>query len=317
MRRNAWLLGGVAVATALAMGSPLVVHAQSGISAAQAESIAQQAVGAGFQAYHVSADHQGSTAVWDVHVRNAAGTAYDVKVVEANGAVLTKRLAGDANAASGQGAGSGSGSGSSPAVQGGISAAQAQTIAQQAVGAGSQVYHVSADHQGGTAVWDVHVRNTAGTAYDVKVAAANGSVLTKRLAGDAHAASTQGGTSTTGSAKGSDAKDSGTQAAKQEAPDGKEASKTAQAAHTGLFLGSAVPLGVKLSQPPAVLAQDAATAQAALAARMGGSKPLKWVQLKQKKSGWLFTVKVGGGKDKIWLAASNGAVVRSKVQVSS
>ena len=311
MRRNGWLLTGVAAATALAMGSPLVVHAQSGITAAQAETIAQRTIGAGAQAYHVSADHQGSAAVWDVHVRNAAGTAYDVKVSVANGTVVSNRPAGDSNAAADHGGGtttptSGAGTtqGSSPSpASSGIGAAQAETIAQQAIGAGAQAYHVSADHQGSTAVWDVHVRDAAGTAYDVKVGAANGAVLSKRLAGDSKAAADHAGGS----------KD--TPASYAGSVDGKEAPESAKTPHTGVFLGTTVNLGVKLAQPPAPLVQDTAAAQAALAARMGGPKPLKWIQLKQKKAGWLLTVKVRGGKDKVWLA-STGAVVRSKVQVS-
>ena len=250
MRRNGWLLTGVAAATALAMGSPLVVHAQAGISAAQAETIAQQAVGSGAQAYHVSADHQGTTAVWDVHVHNAVGTAYDVKIGAASGAVISNRLAGDT--------------------------------------------HAGADHGSGT------------TSTTTTTSGGSGGGTTTTTA--------RGGT-------GSDAKDraegSGSKVAKHKAPDGSEAAGTPKTLHTGLFLGTTVTLGVKLSQVPAALTQDAATGQAVLAARMGGPKPLKWVKLEQKKSGWLFTVKVSGGKDKIWLAAANGAVLRSKVQVSS
>lgn len=61
----------------------------------------------------------------------------------------------------------------------GVSAVQAGQIAVQAVG-GDSVYRASADHAGGVAVWDAHVRNGA-TMWDVKVAASNGAVVQTKL----------------------------------------------------------------------------------------------------------------------------------------
>lgn len=80
-----------AAAIVVAVGTfTIPAMAQSTVSAQQADQIAQSAV-SGSTLLHTSADHVGTTPVWDIHVTRGPQV-WDVKVNAWTGTVLLKRL---------------------------------------------------------------------------------------------------------------------------------------------------------------------------------------------------------------------------------
>ncbi len=248
------------------------------ISASQADAIAVKAVGGG-TVTHTSTDHAAGVPVYDIHV-TYQNQVWDVKVNQATGAVVQKKLSSEQP----------SGSGTPPSAPA-ISASQADAIAVKAVGGGTAT-HTSTDHAAGVPVYDIHViyQNQV---WDVKVNQATGAVVQKKLSSEQPGSSQGSGQSSDHS---------------KEAPQKPESSQHATASTPP----AGVVFGQKMTTPPAAYS---AYVSAAIAKVSGVS--LKWVKFQSKSHGdFQMNIKIHlahGTTKVIDVFSASGQLLRQKI----
>lgn len=146
-------------------------------SSPSVQQIAINAVGGG-SIVHVSKDTYHGQSVYDIHV-SYQNTVYDVKVTRTTHAVLLKKVSTESSPAPTPSSPPSSSSSPRPSA---VSRSQGQQIALKTYPNGN-IIHVSADHVGGIAVWDIHLQSQ-GKIYDIKVNRQSGVVVSHRLASE-------------------------------------------------------------------------------------------------------------------------------------
>lgn len=321
----------------LLIAVPLMAHAQTGsVSASQAETIAEGAVGSGSTWTAVSSSTYNGQSAWNVQVQSAQGTTYLVTVLIANGQVASL----DATTSS------------TSSSSGPVSQQTAETTAATAVGSGAQAQQATASTYQGQTTWDVRVVSAQGVAYDVQVAASTGAVLAQTeissatqntgttqsstgsttltplsgstsgsgvisLGGGAPEIEAEGSASASGDGTSGDAttSESGDSSASESGDgSGLGAQSLALGLSTGPFAG--VTLDQQLTTPPAALQSYVTAAQAAADAQSGQSMTINWVSLSQGDNGLKLKVNLSGGTV-IDLLSPSGTLLQQKLDVSS
>lgn len=327
----------------LLIAVPLMAHAQTGsVSASQAETIAEGAVGSGSTWTAVSSSTFDGQSAWAVQVQSAQGTTYLVTVLTASGQVASL------NATT-----SGTGTSSpSTTTSGPVSQQTAETTAAAAVGTGAQAQQATTSTYQGQTTWDVRVVSAQGVAYDVQVAAATGAVLaqtevssttqgsgttsgivtslsgstsgsgvigigggTPEIEAEGSASSSGDGTSGDGTSGDASTSESGDLSA---ATSGDGSGSDSQSLSLGLSTGpfAGLTMGQQLTTIPAALQSYVTAAQGAAAAQSGQSMTVNWVSLSQGDSGLKLKVNLSGGTV-VDVLSPSGTLVQQKVDVSS